>query len=210
MHTHSDPGLSCGHSSIAVTAAARLRPSRPLLGGRFASAPPRGPTGRRPVPPHPNRKGTLECSLILPSDAPRISVVYRRANELKPDPTNARRHSRKQIRQIARSIEAFGFNVPILVDAGAQGHPPVTGRLLASGELGRSEVPAIFSGVTGNFPAITANFGSEQGMSIGRAEFEHGQHGNGGTCPVQRRSVSEAKLPCRRPPPGGFGAALGT
>jgi ParB-like chromosome segregation protein Spo0J len=47
---------------------------------------------------------------------PRIEVVYRLIDLLRPDPRNARRHSGKQIRQIADSIRAFGFNVPILVD----------------------------------------------------------------------------------------------
>jgi site-specific DNA recombinase len=32
------------------------------------------------------------------------------------DPLNPRYHSREQIRAIAKSIEAFGFNAPILVD----------------------------------------------------------------------------------------------
>jgi len=34
-----------------------------------------------------------------------------------PNPRNPRRHSDKQIRQLARSIEAFRFNVPVLVDS---------------------------------------------------------------------------------------------
>jgi len=61
---------------------------------------------------------------------------------LKPDPTNARQHSKKQIRQIANSIKAFGFNVPILVDRYDNviaGH----GRLLACRELGMTEVPTL-------------------------------------------------------------------
>ncbi len=33
------------------------------------------------------------------------------------DPRNARVHSDLQIGQITRSIETFGFNVPILIDA---------------------------------------------------------------------------------------------
>jgi DNA modification methylase len=73
---------------------------------------------------------------------PRIEIVYRPIDQLRPDPRNAPRHSRKQIRQIADSIEAFGFNVPILVDAELKviaGH----GRLLACNHLGRSEVPTI-------------------------------------------------------------------
>jgi DNA modification methylase len=71
-----------------------------------------------------------------------LTVVYRRIDALKPDPANPRLHSKKQIRQIAHSIETFGFNVPVLVDAELKviaGH----GRLLACGELGRTEVPTL-------------------------------------------------------------------
>jgi ParB-like chromosome segregation protein Spo0J len=62
--------------------------------------------------------------------------------ELKLDARNPRLHSPKQIKQIARSIEAFGFNVPVLVDAAGQviaGH----GRVLACRQLGWTEVPTI-------------------------------------------------------------------
>lgn len=40
--------------------------------------------------------------------------------DLAPHPRNARKHSRAQIRAIAKSIEAFGFNAPILVDRNRQ------------------------------------------------------------------------------------------
>jgi len=59
-----------------------------------------------------------------------IAIIWRRAAELKLDPRNPRKHSGKQIRQIARSIGAFGFNVPVLIDRSSNviaGH----GRLLA-------------------------------------------------------------------------------
>ena len=45
-----------------------------------------------------------------------LKIVYRRIDTLQPDPANPRRHSEKQIRQIAESIKVFSFNVPILVD----------------------------------------------------------------------------------------------
>ncbi|HEX3419578.1 MAG TPA: ParB/Srx family N-terminal domain-containing protein [Stellaceae bacterium] len=51
-------------------------------------------------------------------------------------------HGKKQIRQIANSIEVFGFNVPVLVDGDLKviaGH----GRLLACRELGWTEVPTL-------------------------------------------------------------------
>jgi DNA modification methylase len=61
---------------------------------------------------------------------------------LKPDPGNPKQHSARQIRQIARSIEIFGFNDPILIDRDGRiigGH----GRALALRSLGRTDVPII-------------------------------------------------------------------
>jgi ParB-like chromosome segregation protein Spo0J len=72
----------------------------------------------------------------------RIVVVYRTISELKLDPRNPREHSPKQTRQIARSIQTFGFVVPVLVDARGRiiaGH----GRILAALLLGWTEVPTI-------------------------------------------------------------------
>jgi DNA modification methylase len=43
-------------------------------------------------------------------------IVYRAIDQLKPDPNNALRHSKKQIRLLGESITAFDFNVPILID----------------------------------------------------------------------------------------------
>jgi DNA modification methylase len=59
---------------------------------------------------------------------------------LKPNPRNARTHSKKQVRQIADSIVAFGFVVPLVADENGMillGH----GRLTAAILLGLSEVP---------------------------------------------------------------------
>lgn len=41
-------------------------------------------------------------------------VVERAISSLRPYPRNARTHSNKQIRQIATSIERFGFTNPVL------------------------------------------------------------------------------------------------
>ena len=41
-------------------------------------------------------------------------------DKLRPWAKNARTHSRKQIRQIASSIEAFGFVNPVLIDEAAR------------------------------------------------------------------------------------------
>ena len=40
--------------------------------------------------------------------------------QLRPWPRNARTHSKKQIRQIADSIERFGFTNPVLIDGDNQ------------------------------------------------------------------------------------------
>jgi DNA modification methylase len=72
----------------------------------------------------------------------RMSVTYRAIAELKPDPANPRRHSKKQTRQIANSIREFGFVAPALIDRDGKvlaGH----GRLLACRELGITEVPTV-------------------------------------------------------------------
>ena len=71
-----------------------------------------------------------------------IQIAYRLIAELKLDAMNPRVHSPRQVRQIARSIETFGFNVPVLIDADGRviaGH----GRILACQLLGWTEVPTI-------------------------------------------------------------------
>ena len=72
----------------------------------------------------------------------RIAIAYRDISDLRPDPKNPRAHSKKQIDQIARSIETFGFNAPVLIDGTLKiiaGH----GRCLAARKLGWREVPTI-------------------------------------------------------------------
>ncbi len=69
-------------------------------------------------------------------------ITERPVRELLPYPRNARRHSKKQIRQIAASIERFGFTNPVLVsDAGEiiAGH----GGVEAARLLGMKSVPTV-------------------------------------------------------------------
>jgi ParB-like chromosome segregation protein Spo0J len=71
-----------------------------------------------------------------------LSIDTAPLGTLKLDPRNPRQHSNPQITQIARSIKAFGFNVPILVDenlAVLAGH----GRVQAARKIGMYEVPII-------------------------------------------------------------------
>lgn len=61
---------------------------------------------------------------------------------LKPNKRNARTHSKKQVRQIADSIQRFGWTIPILIDEAGTiiaGH----GRYLAAQLLGLAKIPVI-------------------------------------------------------------------
>src|SRR5262245_66573912 len=61
---------------------------------------------------------------------------------LRPYSRNARTHSKKQIRQIAKSIQRFGFCNPVLIDDQGQiiaGH----GRVAAAKLLGIKQVPTV-------------------------------------------------------------------
>ena len=65
-----------------------------------------------------NTQSNTQTTDPLPTRCPdkaqgRIAVTYRPTSDLKLDPNNPRCHSRGQIRKIAQSIAAFGFNVPI-------------------------------------------------------------------------------------------------
>jgi DNA modification methylase len=69
-------------------------------------------------------------------------VMERATESLRPYGRNARTHSRKQIQQIARSIERFGFTNPVLVSDDGEilaGH----GRVAAAKFLGLKSVPTI-------------------------------------------------------------------
>ncbi|MEO1042652.1 MAG: ParB/Srx family N-terminal domain-containing protein [Pseudomonadota bacterium] len=71
-----------------------------------------------------------------------LEVRYLPPSALVPDPHNERTHSKAQVNQLVRSIEAFGFTNPILVDEDngiIAGH----GRLCAAKQAGLNEVPTI-------------------------------------------------------------------
>lgn len=74
--------------------------------------------------------------------APSQAIEPRAPSDLRPYGRNARTHSRKQIRQIADSIERFGFTNPVLVSDEGEiiaGH----GRVEAAKLLGLSTVPTL-------------------------------------------------------------------
>lgn len=72
-------------------------------------------------------------------------IVFKKLAELKPYANNAKLHTPQQIQHIAKSIEGFGFNQPIVIDAANEivaGH----GRYLASRLLKLETIPVIVLG----------------------------------------------------------------
>src|SRR3954454_10039978 len=70
------------------------------------------------------------------------AIVHMTVDDLVPYQGNARTHSRRQIAQIAGSIELFGFLNPVLIDGSNQiiaGH----GRIAAAKKLGLTSVPTL-------------------------------------------------------------------
>ena len=73
---------------------------------------------------------------------PADKVEKRKVKDLVPYANNARTHSKEQIDQIVRSIEEWGWTVPVLVDEDGgliAGH----GRILAAKKLKIDEVPVV-------------------------------------------------------------------
>ena len=71
-----------------------------------------------------------------------LDIKFVQIAALHSNGSNARTHSARQIRQIARSIERFGFTNPVLIDGNNKiicGHGRVAGAQL----LGLTTVPAL-------------------------------------------------------------------
>ena len=71
-----------------------------------------------------------------------MKITQKLVTELIPYVNNSRKHSDKQVAQIAASIKEFGWTNPILVD-GDNGIIAGHGRLMAARKLGMTEVPTI-------------------------------------------------------------------
>ena len=71
-----------------------------------------------------------------------LRIDYKDPGGLKPRARNPRTHSKKQVRQIAASIEQFGFMSPVLVDA-KDGIIAGHGRVAAAMLLGMTDIPTV-------------------------------------------------------------------
>lgn len=76
------------------------------------------------------------------SEAARLKIEYRAASSLTPYAHNSRKHPKSQIKNLAKSLQAFGWTNPLLIDGNGGilcGH----GRFEAALTLGMTEVPTI-------------------------------------------------------------------
>src|ERR1700734_657632 len=84
------------------------------------------------------------CASTAPAFASlaNLKIAYLPLDRLRPAANNARTHSKKQLKTIARSIERFGFVNPVLIsdeDEIIAGH----GRVEAAKMLGLRKVPTV-------------------------------------------------------------------
>jgi DNA modification methylase len=89
--------------------------------------------------PFPNNPGRYPRAQIATLG---LKIAYKDPESLIPRSRNPRTHSAKQIRQIATSIEQFGFVNPILVD-GNDGIIAGHGRVAAAKLLGMRDIPTV-------------------------------------------------------------------
>src|SRR5215203_2359784 len=86
-------------------------------------------------------KDPVSCSAVDLTARRPISLVC--PEQLTPNPNNPRKHTKAQVRAIARSVQAFGFNAPVLINRDRQiiaGH----GRYEAAKLLSLAQIPVIF------------------------------------------------------------------
>lgn len=71
-----------------------------------------------------------------------MPIVWKPIRELKPYQKNAKKHTKEQVKQIANSIQEFGFTQPVLIDKQnnvVAGH----GRILGAKQAGYTQVPTL-------------------------------------------------------------------
>jgi len=92
---------------------------------------------------HRHNVGKIPRAVTAPSGSvANLQIAYLPPVHLRASATNARTHSKKQLKQIARSIERFGFLNPVLISDDFEiiaGH----GRVEAAKMLGLKEVPTV-------------------------------------------------------------------
>ena len=73
---------------------------------------------------------------------PKLTVIYKDPKSLRPREKNPRKHPKRQIEQLKRSITEFGFVRPVLLD-GSDGIIAGHGSTLAAIDLGMTDIPTV-------------------------------------------------------------------
>jgi DNA modification methylase len=94
------------------------------------------PASRQSVDPSRHSPRATNAGLV------EIQIQYRAVADFKLDARNPRQHSQRQVKQLADSIQEFGFVMPVVADDKGQvviGH----GRVLAAKKLGMLRIPVV-------------------------------------------------------------------
>ena len=87
---------------------------------------------------------SIKCDAQLRTAQAQLTSILESVpvEDLRPSSKNPRTHSKKQVRELARSMQEFGFTVPALIDEANRilaGH----GRLEAAKLLGLTSIPCV-------------------------------------------------------------------
>ncbi len=95
------------------------------------------------APKNPRRSSIKRrSSWLVRRKFPSVASRPRPLEDVKPNPSNARTHSKRQIKLIADGVQTFGFVNPILINKSGMtiaGH----GKIIAAKRLCMTEVPAL-------------------------------------------------------------------
>lgn len=72
-----------------------------------------------------------------------LEIVYKNIDELKPFKRNPKEHPEVQIKNIAKSIEKYGWRSPLLINMNTGDIIAGHGRVLAARRLGIDRIPCI-------------------------------------------------------------------
>lgn len=102
-------------------------------------------------------------------DAPSLNPVLLRIDELHPDPTNARKHSERNVQAIAASLKMFGQRRPIVVQEDGMIVRAGNGLVMAAKMLGWKEIVAL---VVDDDNATAAQFAIADNRTAELAEWD--------------------------------------
>jgi ParB-like chromosome segregation protein Spo0J len=149
----------------------------------------------------------------------KMEIIRIKIADIKRNPKNAKIHTPEQVRQIANSIERFGFNDPVGIAGDDNWLVEGDGRLQAQELLGKDEIDAIrldhltdeerrayalahnqtTLSTNFDFPALQLELGELSGFDMGDFGFNLGGRASGADAPdefLEFDETIEAKNVC--------------